>query len=234
MVLEKLPTTGWVAIGILVVVNILIYKFVLKGSERKVKEFMTDQVVTIKPSTSVREASKLMSEKGISCVVVEENNAPKGLITERDINRLFSEKACDPDTPVKEVMSSSVECVGLNTNIDSVVMTMIRKNLKVLPVLQEGKIVGIITQTDIVRAMPDIFPKMKRVMGWDYIEPRTEQEMRAWLDAHQDWPWERFEKEFPNWVLQLEKRGIVRDPGDEPKILDNLKRMYEEKKGSTP
>jgi CBS domain-containing protein len=232
MVLEKLPATGWAAIGILVVVNILIYKFVLKGSERKVKEFMTSPVVTLESSASVGEASKLMSEKGISCVVIEEGGKPKGLITEKDINKLFSEKACNPDTPVKDVMSPSVECVGSNANIDSVVMTMIRKNLKALPVLKDGKIVGIVTQTDIVRAMPDIFPKMKRIMGWDYIEPRTEQEMRAWLDAHADWPWEKFEKEFPDWVFQLEKRGIVRDPGDEPKILDNLKRMYEEKKGS--
>ncbi len=230
MGLESLPPTAYIAIGVLLVANILIYKFILKGSEKKVSEFMTSPVVTVPPSATVKEASQVMSEKNISCVVVESDGKPVGIITEKDITRLFSEGKSD-GTPVEEVMSKPVIFTGVDANIEYVVRTMIQNGIRRLPVIKDGKLVGIVTESDIVRQMPDLIPRVKRTMGWDYVDPRVAREMEEWFDKNKGKTWEELEKEFPKWYATLEERNMVRE-GERLKVYEIAKKEFEKRQGA--
>lgn len=231
MGVESLPPTAFAAIGILLVANVLIYKFVLKRSEKKVEEFMTKSVVTVAPSATVMDASKIMDEKKISCVVVEKDGKPVGIITERDINGLFAKKACDESTPVDKVMSSPVEIAGVDSNVDYVVRKMIQKDIRRLPVVKGGKVVGILTESDIVRQLPDMIPRVRKTMGWDYVDPRVTREMEEWFEKNKGTSWEELDKQFPKWYSFLEDRNMVRD-GEMKKVHGLVKKAFEERKAA--
>ncbi len=230
MGIESLPPTAYAAIVALLVANVLIYKFVLKRSEKKVEEFMTPSVVTVTPSSTVMDASKLMSEKSISCVVVEEDGKPVGMVTERDITNLYSKKECDDTTPVSKVMSSPVIFAGADSNIDYVVRNMIKNGIRRMPVVKDGKIVGIITESDIVRQLPDLIPRVKKTMGWDYVDPRVTREMEDWFMKNEGKTWEEMEKLFPEWYSFLEERNMVRE-GERRKVYEIVKKEFEKTRG---
>ena len=231
MGIESWPSTAFVAIGVLIVANILIYKFILKGSEKKVSEFMTSPVVTLPPTATVQDASKLMEEKKISCVVVEKDGEAVGIITERDINRLFSKEACTEETPLEKVMSSPVIITGVDSNVDYVARTMIQKGIRHVPVIKGGKVVGIITETDIVRQMPDLMPRVRKTMGWDYVDPRVTREMEEWFEKNKGKTWEEMEELFPEWYSFLESRNMVRE-GERRKVYEIVKKEFEKRQAS--
>lgn len=231
MGIESLPPTAYAAIVALLIANALVYKFVLKRSEKKVGEFMTKSVVTVAPSTPVMDASKIMAEKKISCVVVEKDSKPVGIITERDINGLFAKKACDEGTPIEKVMSKPVEIAGMDSNIEYVVRTMIQKGIRRLPVVKGGKLVGILTESDIVRQMPDLIPRVRKTMGWDYVDPRVTREMDELFQKNEGKSWDELEKQFPKWYSFLEERNMVRD-GERQKVYGMVKKAFEKRKGA--
>jgi CBS domain-containing protein len=230
MGLESLPPTAYVAIIILLVANVLIFKFLLKRGEKKVSEFMASPVVTVAPGDTLEKASKLMADKQISCVVVENSGKPVGILTERDINRFYSEGK-PKDTKVEEVMSQPVEITTPDTNIEFVVRKMITKGIRRVPVVKEGKLVGIVTESDIVKRLPDLVPRVKKNLGWDYVDPRVKREMDEWLDRNASKSWEELRKEFPKWYATLEERNMVRE-GEERKIYEFVKREYEKRKSA--
>ena len=111
----------------------------------KVGEVM-NRVIVIDAGMEVRGASKVMSEKGIGCLVVMKKDKLVGIITERDIIKNVS----NLNKKVSSVMSRNVKTIDYDDSIDDAVAIMSAKKIKRLPVLQKGKLVGIITATDII------------------------------------------------------------------------------------
>ena len=122
-----------------------------------VKEVMTRNVVTIDAADSVYDACMKYKEKKVGCLVVVENGTCVGIVTERD---LIERSICarrDPDaTKVREIMSSGVKVVYALDTIETALETMRQYKIKKLPVISSGKVVGIITMTDIAEARPDL------------------------------------------------------------------------------
>jgi len=122
-----------------------------------VKEVMTRNVVTIDAADSAYDACMKYKEKKVGCLVVVENGTCVGIVTERD---LIERSICarrDPDaTKVREIMSSGVKVVYALDTIETALETMRQYKIKKLPVISSGKVVGIITMTDIAEARPDL------------------------------------------------------------------------------
>lgn len=228
MGIESLPPTAFAAIGALLVANFLIYKFVLKKSEKKVREFMTTPVVTLAPEATVNEASKLMADKKISCVVVEKDSKPEGIITEKDILDLFAKKACTEETPLEDVMSKPVEFAGSDSNIDYVAKMMITNNIRHIPIIGGGKLVGMVAESDILRQDAKLIARVRKNIGWDYIEPRVAEEIKELLDKNAGKSWDDILKQFPKWMDFIEDRNMVRD-GERKKVLMHLKKAYDKR-----
>ena len=116
-----------------------------------VKDIMTKDVVTVKADDTVAEAADLMSQKELGCLVVVKNEAPVGIVTERDFLRRILAKRASYDTPVSEIMSTSLITVSPDASVREAARLMSGSKIRRLPVLKQGKLVGILVASDFVR-----------------------------------------------------------------------------------
>jgi len=86
---------------------------------------------------------------------VVEGDRPVGIITERDILRRVLEVTLAPEAlKAKEIMSSPLVTISDNATVEEAARVMAERNIKKLPVVQDGRLIGIVTTTDIVRNQP--------------------------------------------------------------------------------
>jgi CBS domain-containing protein len=111
-------------------------------------------VVTTAPSRSVAEAVAMLARRKIGAlVVVEDGDRIVGIISERDIVRLIATKAADAlDQPISAIMTKAVMTCGEGETIDSVMARMTRGRFRHLPVVGEGRLTGIVSIGDVVKA----------------------------------------------------------------------------------
>jgi predicted transcriptional regulator len=123
------------------------------------KDIMSRDVVTATPADTVLTAIKHMSESGISCVIVVENEQVVGILTEKDVLRAVAGEVVDfRRIKVAEAMVSPVHTVSPDTSLLSASRLMQAHNIKRLPMLEQGRLVGIVTQTDITRGLVTFSP----------------------------------------------------------------------------
>jgi predicted transcriptional regulator len=99
-----------------------------------------------------------MASKRIGSLIVVKNNNPVGILTERDI---IKEVVAVPKDPtklrVREIMKSPIIYVKPNDSINQIIEKMNKHKIRRFPVLENGKVVGMITNTDIARLSPEMF-----------------------------------------------------------------------------
>lgn len=123
----------------------------------------TDQTVyTIGPDDSVFDAVKLMAQKSIGSLVVMEGEKIAGIITERDYARKIILLArSSKGTLVRDVMTAAVSYVLPDQTSEDCMVLMTENRLRHLPVVQEGKLVGIVSIGDLVK---DIISEQKFII----------------------------------------------------------------------
>lgn len=123
----------------------------------KVKDLMNRNVVSIDSEASVKEAASKMAQNEIGSLVVVEQNKPVGIITERDLlSRVVALGRNVEATRVKMVMSKPLICAAPDMDASDAARFMVSKNIKKLPVTQDGRLIGIMTLTDLCAVQPDI------------------------------------------------------------------------------
>jgi PAS domain S-box-containing protein len=119
-----------------------------------VGDVMSNEVTTICPDEIVSSAAKMMSDKKVSCLVVMDQGNVAGIITETDVLRRIGNKGKDIyHTKLGRIMSIPVVTVTSDVSVLQASKIMGRKHIKRLPVMEKDKLVGIVTQTDLVRAL---------------------------------------------------------------------------------
>jgi CBS domain-containing protein len=111
-------------------------------------------VWTISPDIKVIDALKLMSDKGVGALIVMEGDEIVGMISERDYARKIILKGRhSQDTPVRDIMSTHIYGVQFDTTADECMALMTDKRIRHLPVCKDGKLAGIISIGDVVKAI---------------------------------------------------------------------------------
>ena len=120
-----------------------------------IREVMTESVVTAAPDCSVREVAEMMRERNVGSVVLVEDDAPVGFVTDRDLTvsvladgRDLTDRACDH-------ASSPVITAEPGTELDAAVELMERHGVRRLVVVDGGRLRGILTLDDIVSRTGD-------------------------------------------------------------------------------
>jgi PAS domain S-box-containing protein len=119
-----------------------------------VGDVMSKNVATVSPNQDVVDAAMEMAQDGISCVIVTEKGAVVGILTETDFLRKVVGKG-DSTGKIKiaDVMSESVESISADLSVLEAGRVMQEKHVRRLPVLDGSALVGIVTQTDLTRAL---------------------------------------------------------------------------------
>ncbi|MCL4869462.1 MAG: CBS domain-containing protein [Anaerolineae bacterium] len=111
-------------------------------------------VWAVSPEDTVLSALQLLAEKGIGAVLVLEDGLVRGILSERDYARkVVLQGRSSANTPVKEIMTSRVFAVTPSHTVENCISLMTEKRIRHLPVMDGGRLVGVISIGDVVKMM---------------------------------------------------------------------------------
>lgn len=120
-----------------------------------VRDVMAKNVKTVKTDDTVHAAVKKMNKFDIGSVIVTASGRPVGIITDTSILRRIVGPRMDPATIwAKDIMTSPLITIDPNADLTEAAKLMAKNNINRLPVMEGGKLVGLISSTDIVKANP--------------------------------------------------------------------------------
>jgi CBS domain-containing protein len=148
---------------------------------REIEQIMTQEVVTITPENTLYEAARIMGEKHVGSLIVVKYDTPVGVITERDLLREVVAREIDlekdwlvggvtiKEEKVEEIMSYPLTTISITSSIKEAAQMMIEKKIRRLAVRESGKVVGIITASDLIRSLPEVPETMHVWFEVDYF-----------------------------------------------------------------
>ncbi|MFB5635783.1 MAG: CBS domain-containing protein [Nitrosopumilus sp.] len=116
-------------------------------------DIMTKSVISVDSTLTINETAKMMEDAKVGAVIVMENNVPAGIVTDRDFSVKVAAHAYQITEPVKQIMSSPLFSVNSDEPVRIAADLMHERKIRKLPVIDDGKVVGIITATDIVNLL---------------------------------------------------------------------------------
>ncbi len=126
-------------------------------SVTRVGELISGELIYINSEDNVIKAAALMRENNISCLLVKYKGDFAGIVTEKDIiNKVVAEELYPGDIKVNEIMSRDLVTVPKNESIEEAAKLMRKKGVRRLVVLEDKRVVGIITETDIAKHLKEI------------------------------------------------------------------------------
>jgi CBS domain-containing protein len=126
---------------------------------RSILESKGTDIVAVQPGAKVSAVVRLLAEKRIGALLVMTDGRIDGIVSERDIVRVLAENGVDVlDQPVRSIMSAKVVTCRRADTVAAIMETMTNHKFRHLPVVEEGRVVGLISIGDVVK---------KRVMEYE-------------------------------------------------------------------
>ncbi|SKB82897.1 CBS domain-containing protein [Daejeonella lutea] len=112
----------------------------------------SNSIYSVSPETSVLDALQVMMDKNISALLVMEGEALKGIFTERDYARkIILQGKSSRETLIAEVMTADLETIRFSSSIDQCMQIMTNRHIRHLPIVEDGKVGGMISIGDLVK-----------------------------------------------------------------------------------
>ena len=115
-----------------------------------IQDIMTRALITVNLSTTALQVAKMMEQGGIGAILVQNNSNPVGIVTDRDFATRIAANDLPLNTAVENIMSTPLITINHDEPISAAAERMTSKKIRKLAVTENGKIVGIITSTDLV------------------------------------------------------------------------------------
>jgi CBS domain-containing protein len=116
-----------------------------------VGEIMTSDVLTVEPSDTIGETAQKMVERGVSSAVVSDYGTLIGIVTERDLTRAVAGRVHTSEARVREWMTSDPITLGPDASADEAAKIMLDNGFRHVPIVDEGRAVGIVSIRDVAR-----------------------------------------------------------------------------------
>ncbi len=122
-------------------------------AETLVKDIMNKSLISADSTTTVFQIANLMAKGGIGAIIVKRDNIPAGIITDRDFAIKIATQKLPLDTVIDKGASYPLATINLNESILVAANMMSSKKLRKLAVVENEKVIGIITSTDLVNQL---------------------------------------------------------------------------------
>lgn len=134
-------------------------------AEKKIRDIMTKNIMTVSRTEPVQKAVVQMAEHNISCVIVTDNNHPVGIITERDlVKRILGAKKDPAKIGAGEVMTPNLITISADSSLYDAMELIEGMHIRRLPVVDRTGIVGLVTLSDVVRETQTIHQSNQKLM----------------------------------------------------------------------
>ncbi|WFB35068.1 CBS domain-containing protein [Kiritimatiellota bacterium B12222] len=146
-----------------------------------VESFMTTKVVTLSPDLNIYEAILKMMKLDVSGAPVTEEGVLLGMLSEKDCMGIFASAAYSslPGGTVAEYMVPHPETIGMKADLFTVAGILMHRSYRRLPVVDEGKLMGVVSRTDVLRASAELW---KHPEGRDWSDSKyLTRELKAML-----------------------------------------------------
>jgi CBS domain-containing protein len=121
---------------------------------KEILEAKSHKLLSISPQASVLDALKLMADKDVGALVVLDGEGLAGIFSERDYARkVILHGKSSKATPVSEIMTHKVVCVRPDQSVEECMALMTDKRIRHLPVLDDRKVIGVISIGDVVKEL---------------------------------------------------------------------------------
>ncbi len=115
------------------------------------REIMSKSVISVDSSVTATDAAKMMEDTDVGAIAVLENGSPVGIITDRDFAIKITAHSYPIDTPIRRIMSTPLISIDPDSDLWTASDLMSTRNVRKLPVIDDEKIIGIITSSDLVK-----------------------------------------------------------------------------------
>ena len=120
-------------------------------------------IVSIDSKAKAKDAAKLMVDRRIGSLIANRDGLPFGIVTERDLVKKIVAQASDPSkVTVEEIMTAPLATIDAAASLIDAARKMVEKQVKRLVVTEHDKIIGIVSQTDLVQSLTD-FQKLAKL-----------------------------------------------------------------------
>ena len=134
------------------------------GVSLKVEDVMVKEVITIDENSTIKEAAEVMNKFEIGCLISVRKGKAMGIITERDLlRRVIADGKDAADTKVRDVMTSPLVVAEPEMDLAEAVRLMFQMKIKKLPVVDDKRLVGLVSLTDIARFQPQMIAILKQL-----------------------------------------------------------------------
>ena len=135
----------------------------------QIRDIMEKNVITIENDKTAQDAAKIIAEKDISFLVILNEGKPQGVLSESDfVRKIAVEDKKASEIKISEIMSYKFRSVEPTTTIEDAIQKMLNNNIRRLLILDNEKLVGVITQTDLASYLRDqilVDGTMKSISG---------------------------------------------------------------------
>jgi len=122
----------------------------------QIRDIMEKNVITIEKNKTAQDAARIIAEKDISFLVVMNNGLPEGVLSESDfVRKIAVEGRKSSDVIISDIMSYKFRSVAPTTTIEDAIQKMLNNNIRRLLIIENDKLVGVITQTDLASYLRD-------------------------------------------------------------------------------
>ncbi len=136
-----------------------------------VRDIMTPNVITAEGSMKASEGAQKMTKHKIGSLVIIENDKPIGIVTERDlVQKLMSKDIAPSSVMLKDVMSQPLITIKPDERLSSAAQKLLEKDIRRLPVVEGDKLVGIITDADLISFASSVTGALAQLMKTNFKE----------------------------------------------------------------
>jgi CBS domain-containing protein len=130
----------------------------------KIEDIMVETVITVEVDATVMKAVKVMNENEIGCLVITRKGRAVGILTERDLLKRVIGQSMNPSkTKVRDIMTKPLIAGYPDMDLEDATRLMFEKKIKKLPVVDNGRLKGLITLTDVARFQPQMIKILKKL-----------------------------------------------------------------------
>lgn len=126
-------------------------------TDLSVNDVMTRRHITADSTESADALARRMADAGVGCIVIVEGSRPVGIVTERDlVVKLVSKNARPSEAKAQDIMSTPLITIRPDTSVETALREMARRRIRRLPVVQGGRLVGVVSDSDLLSVSLDL------------------------------------------------------------------------------